>query len=431
MDEAGSDCEEKGVESKLLATPAAKLMEAQKRAERFAKEKEACNTCRELVQCTALTHIIYGNGHWRLAQALANLAHSYLTLRGLPVHAIHHANSAKYIIFMDRGGCATSSEDREEILSTLVTIYYTLGVANGMQKKYPCRAVTKIEVWTKESYVNLKKAERIMEELKGTDWRTTPKLKVSEKDLFVAFGRASLQNQRFELAARHFEKAINTIRSAEGEIAPELINLYQQMAQIEQAKKNYEKSIEHLLQAHSISLGLYNKFSVEVASTALLLGKAYASAGEEKHIDAAEMYFTESLTAYKEALGMGHARTINALKEFSKWLARTGKRKKAYDLLKESFVSQQDPCSDFSKQAAERLYIMGCICLAEQNPKEAYQLLSKCAQIQSVIYGPHHGKTKRTQELLDMLQMVPAVHEETRCTKKKKGAELNCRIPDL
>ena len=52
---------------------------------------------------------------------------------------MHHANSAKYTIFMRRGASATPSEERGEILSTLVTIYYTLGVANVMQKKYPCR----------------------------------------------------------------------------------------------------------------------------------------------------------------------------------------------------------------------------------------------------------------------------------------------------
>lgn len=49
----------------------------------------------------------------------------------------------------------------------------------------------------------------------------------------------------------------------------------------------------------------------------------------------------------------------------------------AYELLKESFKTQQNPCSDFNKQAAERLYIMGCICLAEEKIREAYQLLSK------------------------------------------------------
>ncbi|XP_061472103.1 tetratricopeptide repeat protein 23-like [Rhineura floridana] len=349
--------------------------------------------CRELIQCTALTRIIYGNGHWRLAQALANLAHSYLTLQGLPVQAMHHANSARYTISTGKGTPSASSEERGEILSTLVTIYYTLGVANLMQKN------------GKESYYNLQKAERIMEELKGTNRRGTPELKVSKRDLLVTLGRASSQQNKLDLAVGHFEKAIDAIISAEGKMAPELINLYQEIAQIKQVKGNHKKSIEYLLQAHSISLALHKKFSAEAASTALLLGKAYTATGEEKHVEAAEMYFSESLEAYKVALGINHSQTISALEDFSKWLGRVGKRKQAYDLLKESFKSQQDPCSDFNEQAVERLYIMGCICLVEKKIREAFQLLSKCAQIQVAIYGSHHRKSKKIQELLDMLKM--------------------------
>lgn len=38
----------------------------------------------EWIRSVALTRIVYGSGHWRLAQALGNLAHSYLALPGEP-----------------------------------------------------------------------------------------------------------------------------------------------------------------------------------------------------------------------------------------------------------------------------------------------------------------------------------------------------------
>ncbi|ETE72359.1 Ankycorbin, partial [Ophiophagus hannah] len=177
MDITDTNGEDQEMWAQLMAPPAAKLIEAQKRAERFAEEKEVHKACKELMQCTVLTRIIYGNQHWRLAEALANLAHGYLTLQ-----------------------------------------------------------------------------------------------------------------------------------------------------------------------------------------------------------EAAERYFNESLVAYKEALGMDHPQTIIALKVFSKWLGLAGKRKQAYELLQESFKTQQNPCNYFNKQAAERLYIMGCICLAEQKISEAYQLLSKASR---------------------------------------------------
>ncbi|XP_044287283.1 tetratricopeptide repeat protein 23-like [Varanus komodoensis] len=393
MEEEKSNSEGEEMRAKLFMTPAAKLIQAKERAESFAKNKEAHNACRELIRSVALTRIIYGDGHWRLAEALANLAHSYVMLQGLPVQAMHHANSAKNIIFMGKAYPSASADDRGNILSVLVTIYYTLGIANLMQKN------------GKESYHNLQKSEKFVKELQGSDFRGIPELKVSEKDLLAALGRASLQKNMLDLPAKHFEKAIDIIITSEGKSAPELIDLYLDMARSEQVKKNHEKSIGYLLQAHSLSVALHTKFSAGAASTALALGKAYAATGEEKYAEAAELYLGESLMSYKAALGMDHPKAIHALEYFSKWLGRVGKRKQAYDLLKESFKSQQDPCSDFNKLAVERLYIMGCICLAEEKIEEAYQLLSKCMQIQSAIYGPCHKKCKKVQELLDMLKM--------------------------
>ncbi|XP_034298303.1 tetratricopeptide repeat protein 23-like [Pantherophis guttatus] len=420
MDTRDTDGENQEMWAQLMAPPAAKLIEAQKRAERFAEGKEVHKACKELMQCTVLTRIIYGNQHWRLAEALANLAYGYLTLQGLPCQATHHANSAKYILLSLRGDTPpASSEEKGTVLSIFVTIYYTLGMANLMQKD------------AKECYCNLQKADKCLEELQELVWKGAANLKVCNKDIIVALGRASLQKNELDLASKYFEKAVDYLISAEGDAAPELIPLYQEIAKIKQMKKIYEKSISYALQAHSVSLALYQKFSPEVGSAALFLGKAYAATGEEKHIEAAEKYFNESLVAYKEALGMDHPQTINALKVFSKWLGLAGKRKQAYKLLKESFKTQQNPCNDFNKQAAERLYIMGCICLAEEKIRGAYQLLSKCVQIQIAIYGSHHKKTKKTQELLDMMDRLPTEQKLTKCLKQDKKATLIFSIPDL
>ncbi|KAK9408613.1 tetratricopeptide repeat protein 23-like [Crotalus adamanteus] len=404
MDTNGDDQE---MWAQLMATPTAKLIEAQKRAEKFTEEREVHKACKELMQCTVLTRIIYGNQHWRLAEALANLAHSYLILQGLPSQAIHHTNSAKYILLFLRGDTSpASSEEKGTILSTLVTIYYTLGMANLMQKEYPCQ-------WPEQR-----------------SCAPTGTLDADDVELATPT-QASLQKNELDLASKYFEKAVDDLISAEGDVAPELIPLYQEIAKIKQMKKIYEKSISYALQAHSVSLALYQKFSPEVGSAALFLGKAYAATGEEKHPEAAERYFNESLVAYKEALRMDHPQTISALKVFSKWLGQIGKRKQAYELLKESFKTQQNPCSDFNKQAAERLYIMGYICLAEEKIREAYQLLSKCVQIQIAIYGSHHKKTKKIQELLVMMNMLPAEQKLTKCLKQNKKAALICSIPDL
>lgn len=37
---------------------------------------------KELIRCFILSQIVFGKEHWKCAQALANLAYGYLTLRG-------------------------------------------------------------------------------------------------------------------------------------------------------------------------------------------------------------------------------------------------------------------------------------------------------------------------------------------------------------
>ncbi|KAL8203999.1 UNVERIFIED_CONTAM: hypothetical protein K2H54_065998 [Gekko kuhli] len=267
---------------------------------------------------------------------------------------------------------------------------------------------------SKESFCSLQKAERVMEELKGREWEGAAEWKISEKDLAAALGRTCLQRNKPALATRHFKKAITAVIAAGGEMAPELIGLYQEIAHSEQVNNNHKKSIGYLLLAHCIALGVHTKFSAEAASTALLLGQAYAAMEEQEHAETAEMYFNESLGAYKAALGSDHPQTINALEEFSKWLVRVGKREQAYDLLQESFMSQTDLCSDFSEKAAERFYIMGGICLAEKKVKEGYQWLSKCAEIQVAVYGPRHRRSRETQKLLKLLETTdPATFQQS------------------
>ncbi|XP_026569488.1 tetratricopeptide repeat protein 23-like [Pseudonaja textilis] len=180
--------------------------------------------------------------------------------KGLPCQAMHHANSVKYILLSLRDDTPpASSEEKGTILSTFVTIYYTLGMANLMQKD------------TKECYCNLQKAEKCLEEFQGLDWKRAAKLKVCTKDIIVALGRASFQKNKLDLASKYFEKAVDYLISTEGDVAPELIPLYQEIAKIKQMKKIHEKSISYALQAHSVSLALYQKFSPEVGSSALFI----------------------------------------------------------------------------------------------------------------------------------------------------------------
>uniref|UniRef100_H0VYI9 Tetratricopeptide repeat domain 23 like n=1 Tax=Cavia porcellus TaxID=10141 RepID=H0VYI9_CAVPO len=65
-----------------LCFPKEKLAHSQKKVAQLIKEKMNTQANRELIRCVILSRIIFGEEHWKCAQALANLAYGYLTLRG-------------------------------------------------------------------------------------------------------------------------------------------------------------------------------------------------------------------------------------------------------------------------------------------------------------------------------------------------------------
>ncbi|KAM5192396.1 tetratricopeptide repeat protein 23-like [Mantella aurantiaca] len=373
--------------SKRLSFPMDKLTKAEMRAQQFIKDKEFLTALKELIKCVALSRIIYGDCHWRLAEAFANLAHGYLTYRGLPSQAKQHAESAKNILL---GGVAmgTSSEEKRGILGTLVTIYYTLGMAHLLENKYP------------EAFISLQKVEKIVEELEELQEKISVTGKISEKDITLALGRACLIQNKFSSAMNYFERSAELVVSCEGDSALELITIYRDMAKTEQKRKRHEQAIHHLLQAHSICQSIYKPLSVEAAQTGLVLAKGYAAPGSSDYNEMAEKYFTESLGVYRAVLGPDDPQALTACVEFSKWLIQTGNTQEAYKLLHDTVGSEVE----YNETVSEMLSIMGSICLADGKIAKGYRLLKKCLEIQMVAYGSHHSKSRETQNLLSALQ---------------------------
>ncbi|XP_075040627.1 tetratricopeptide repeat protein 23-like [Mixophyes fleayi] len=382
-------CELPGNAARLPETrslPVDKLSRAQLKAEHFIRDNELLRAHKERIRCVALSRIVHGDGHWKLAKAFAELAHSYLTVRELPVQAGQHAESAKNILL--RGVTMSKSvEEKREILRTLVTIYYTLGMSHLMLNN------------GRESYLSLQKVEKIVEELEELQEKKSVIGRISEKDIALALGRACFLQNKLSSAMNYFKQAMEIVISSEGDSSPELISIYREMARGEQMKKRYDQAIHHLLQAHSICQAVYKPLSVEAAQTGLLLAKAYAAPGNSEYNETADKYFTESLSAYQTALGPDDSQALNACVEFSKWLIQIGSTQEAYKMLHEAVGSE----AEYNETAAEMLSIMGSICLAEGKIPKGYRLLKKCLEVQTAVYGSQHSKSRETQNLLTTL----------------------------
>ena len=65
--------------------------------------------------------------------------------------------------------------------------------------------------------------------------------------------RASLANCRLNLALVYFEKAVDNVIANKGDSTSELVSLYQEIAQIEQLRRNHEQAIQYLHQVGGLA----------------------------------------------------------------------------------------------------------------------------------------------------------------------------------
>uniref|UniRef100_A0A8C4RMS4 Tetratricopeptide repeat domain 23 like n=1 Tax=Erpetoichthys calabaricus TaxID=27687 RepID=A0A8C4RMS4_ERPCA len=260
---------------------------------------------RELIRCVALSRLVYGDGHWRFAEAIAKLAFGYL-LQGLHFQAKQHAESARNIM-LTGVHLPESQTEKGKVLEALLTTYYSL-----------------------EAHQNLLKAENILDELQSLRGMQHLPIMITEKDVNLSLGR--LINKPAS-AITFFEKAATYVKACKGEDSLELIIIYQEMGKAEQMRARHEEAVEHLLQVITILLP----------------------------------YLKDYLS---------------------------------YDLLNSTLSFRIEAFGDYSESVAETYNVMASIVLTDGDMKKAYKLLSKCLEIQTILFGSQHRKTKQTQEML-------------------------------
>lgn len=65
--------------------------------------------------------------------------------------------------------------------------------------------------------------------------------------------RASLAVHRLNLALAYFEKAIGNVIAAKGDRTSDLVSLYEEIAQIEQLRRNHDQAIQYLQQVGELA----------------------------------------------------------------------------------------------------------------------------------------------------------------------------------
>ncbi|XP_072032841.1 tetratricopeptide repeat protein 23-like [Amphiura filiformis] len=390
-----------------LTPPEDLLPNAEKRARRHIKHEEVSDAIYELTKCTALARLVYGDDNWKLAESHTNLAYAYLTLKNLPVQAQYHADIAKNIML---SGLHTSdsSSSKAELLLMLVKMYYVLGRAFTILKKYP------------ESEQNLMKAEKVSDERKKLG-RSEGTEKI-DLDIKIAIAMAKLfANQNKQAASQgYYEQAMKKVEKNYGNDSMELIAIYQDMGKLEQSKgkhADHDKATESYLQAYSISLSNYDGQSEEVAEAAHKLALAYSEGVTVEAETAAERYLDESLGIRQVLYGPHHPKTISSQESLCKLMIRTERQEDALSLLKTIIAAKNATYGDLSEEVGESYKLYGSILLAQGEMEKALRYFKKCHTIQSNLFGAGHRKSKATQQTIDMLLQSPILAAKEGQTK--------------
>ncbi|XP_042631200.1 tetratricopeptide repeat protein 23 isoform X2 [Cyprinus carpio] len=378
------------VKNYSMMTPAEKLSLCERRAQSLADSEEYDPCIQELVRCLALSRLVYGNEHFAVAQAQSRLAKAYLQHKGWAHQAQEHASQAHEVLR------SSQQEERMSYLTSFLTIHQTLGNAALLLGNLA------------EAESSFQKAEIVVGDLVAQEAMGKEDRVDTEYEIFTNLARVYQRQGKPEKALSQCERALELCQ--EGAQLSRICCVYRNMAAIEQAQGNLDRAIEHLLLAHSIALS-QSPGGLEGAQIAHSLALAYSSTSEPHHNDSAARFFEESISVYRSALGPQDTLTLSAQDDFSHFLLLTGQQERCAEIQRESLAYKKSTFGELSAEVAEALQLIGGVEMTQGQMRHSHRTLKKCLDIQNMLYGPQHKKTKATQRTVDMLSQSPEVSE--------------------
>ncbi|KAM6927100.1 tetratricopeptide repeat protein 23 [Lycodopsis pacificus] len=392
----------------IMMAPEEKLKYFDRRAQAREDNQELDACIQDLVRCAALCRLVYGDGHLKLAQAHARLSKAYLQLKGWGLQAQEHSALARELLPF----CSSVSScrgEKLEVLMCLLNVHLTQGGASLLTAKYPYH-----DTFYKSSFLE---AEQVLEELHQLSGINQEEKMKTELEISAGLCRIYRGQNRPEEALSQCEKSLQRLKDC-GE--PEkTCSLYRDMAAIEQDKGHLDRAIEHLTKAHAIAMS-HSPEELEGAQISHSLALVLSAAAEPHHNESAGCYFEESLSAYKNSAGSQDPAFLVAQDDFCRFLLLSGQQERCVEIQKASLATKRSTFGDLSAEVADTLQLLGSVEMSEGRLTPAHRTMRKCLEIQSLLYGPQHKKTKATQKAVDMLARAPEVAERQHRQGRRK-----------
>ncbi|ELT89607.1 hypothetical protein CAPTEDRAFT_190411 [Capitella teleta] len=417
----------KDVQHVDMTPPDKHLKAAERKAKKYAqipsKKDEAM---RQLICCTALARIVYGESHWRLANAYVNLAEGYCDIRGYFPQAQMHAEFA-HSIMVKGAQLASSSTEKPMILNCLINIHYILGISLTANKKYLLKSALANNSRYSEASSYLSKAEKIAKERTKCHGVTDDEIEEWGIKINKALAKLHAKQQKFALSMTYFEKTLDFLEKKHGPDSAYLIPIYQNLGTVEQSKGSHadqEKAIDYFLQAHSIASAVYKDNSPEVAETAKCLALAYSNVKDETAETSAESYLNDALMIYQASHGPHHMKTIEIQDELARLMIRTERQEEGISMLRASIEPKKEVYGDLTPEVADTWKLIGSTYLSQGDTEKALRALKKCQIVENAVHGSNSKKSKDTQRTIDILMANPQLAAKQ---KRSKMDELKDR----
>ncbi|CAL8355613.1 unnamed protein product [Lota lota] len=383
--------------------PDEKLGYFESRAQAMADNQQFDACISDLVRCVALAKLAHGERHLTLAQAHVRLAEAYLHFKGWGAQAQHHSSLARDLL-LSCPAPTSSDEDGPLVVAWLLRSSLVQGGAAMLTSKYPS---------AEASYLT---AGRLLEERCERGTVVQEEKSRTELNISTALSRLYQRQGRPQEALAQCERCLQLLGDL-GDLG-ETCSTYRDMAAIEQARGSLDRAIEHLTKAHAIAVsrspGGPDRALISHRLAMVHSSSSSSSSAEPRHNESAAHYFEESLAVYRDTAGTQDPTFLTVQDDYCRFLLINGQKERCVEVQKASLAPKRCVFGEWSEEVADSLQLIGGVQMTQGLIRPAHRTLRKCLEIQSIIFGPQHKKTKAMQKTVDMLARAPEVVDRQR-----------------
>eukprot|EP00064_Thunnus_orientalis_P001100 superscaffoldBa00000069_g1102 len=255
----------------IMIHPEEKLRHFESRGQDHEDNQEFDACIQDLVRCVALTRLVYGDGHLKLAQAHARLAKAYFQFKGWGLQALEHSLLARELLPF----CSSISPCRALSVNTVV-----------MEGNVPTKA------WNNKAH-----AIAMSHCPEGLE-----RAQISHSLALIL--SAAAEPHHNDSAGRYFEQSLNSYKISVGLLDPAFLTAQDDFCRFLLLNGQQERCVE-IQRASLISKrSTFGDLSAEVADTLQLVGSVEMSEGRMKQAHRTMTKFTDQ-KIYENVLYLG------------------------------------------------------------------------------------------------------------------------------